>query len=66
MFLLGDWLGPVGEHNRDTLLNPVGAPQPRVVEQVLVGEVHKAALIDRAHEDLQQRVPQGHGYCLLR
>jgi hypothetical protein len=63
---LGDRLGSLGQHYRDALLNPVRAPEARVVQQVLVGEVHQAALVDRAHEDLEQRLLQDHRYLLLR
>jgi len=66
MLPLSDWLGSLGQHHRDALLNPVRAPQARVVQQVLVGEVHEAALVDRACEDLEQRLPQDHQYLLLR
>jgi hypothetical protein len=66
MLPLSDRLGALGQHHRDALLNPVGAPQARVVQQVLVGEVHEAALVDRAGEDLQQRFLQDHQCLLLR
>jgi hypothetical protein len=54
MLLLADRLGPCGQQDRDASLDPVGALQARVVEQVLVGEIEQAALIDRADENLEQ------------
>jgi hypothetical protein len=50
---LRDGLRPLGEQHRDAALNPVRAPQPRVVEQVLVSEVQQVALVDWTGEDLQ-------------
>jgi len=60
MLQLLDWPGLLGKQHRHVLLDPVCASQARVVQQVLVGEVHQAALVDRAYEDLEQRLLQDH------
>jgi len=52
--------GLAGQHQRDAALDPVQAAQPRVVKHGVVGEVEQAALVDGAHEDVEQRVLQGH------
>lgn len=66
MLRLRHWLGSLGQHHGHAFLDPVGASQAGVVQQVLVGDVHQAALVDRAYEDLEQRLLQGHEYLLLR
>jgi hypothetical protein len=45
-----------GQHQRDVVLDPVEPAQPRVVQHRVVGEVEQAALVDRADEDVEQRV----------
>jgi hypothetical protein len=52
VLVLGDRHGPLGEHHRDAVLYPVAAPQPRVVQQSVLGEVEQAALVDGANQDL--------------
>ena len=64
MLLLGHRDRLAGPHQRDAVLDPVQAAQPRVVQHGVVGEVEQATLVDRAHEDIEQRVLQGH-YRLL-
>jgi len=60
MLLLRYWLGSLGQQHGNALLDPVCAPQAWVVQQVLIGEVHEAALVDRAYEDREQRLSQDH------
>jgi hypothetical protein len=64
VLLVGDRDGLAGQHQRDAVLDPVQAAQPRVVQHGVVGEIEQAALVDGAHEDVEQCVLQGH-YRLL-
>src|SRR4029077_3181866 len=64
VLLVGYRYGQLGQHERDVVLDPVQPAQPRVVQHRVVGEVEQAAFVDRAHEDLEQRVLQGHHYLL--
>jgi len=64
MLRLRDWFGSLGQQHRDTVGNPVPAPQARVVQQVLIGEVQQGALVDRADEDCQKCLRQGHDHLL--
>jgi len=49
-----------GQHQRDAVLDPVQAAQPRVVQHRVVGEVEQAALVDGTHQDVEQGVLQSH------
>jgi hypothetical protein len=57
---LGDRDGLAGQHQRDPVLDPVQPAQPRVVQHRVAREVEQAALVDGAHEDVEQRVFQSH------
>jgi len=60
VLLVGHRDGLAGQHQRDAALDPVQAAQPRVVQDGVVGEIEQPALVDGAHEDVEQRVLQGH------
>jgi hypothetical protein len=64
VLLIGHRDGLAGQHQRDAVLDPVQTAQPRVVQHRVVGEIEQAALVDGAHEDVEQCVLQGH-YRLL-
>jgi hypothetical protein len=60
VLVVGHGGGLLGEHDRNAVLYPVTALQPRVIQQCLIGEVQQAALVNRADQDLKQRFVQGH------
>ena len=51
----------VGQHHRDAVVDPLRPLQARVVQEVLVGEIPQALLVDRAGEDLQKARIEAHG-----
>jgi hypothetical protein len=56
VLLFGHRYGLPGQHQRDIVLDPVQAAQPRVVQHRVVGEVEQTAFVDGAHEDVEQCV----------
>jgi len=64
VLVVADRRGPLREHHRDAVLDPVASPQPGVVQQRLVGEVQQAALVNGADQDVEQRLVQGHQLLL--
>ena len=59
-------LALIGQHDRYSVTDPVAAAQPRVVQEVILGEVEQRLLVDRAGQEAQQQWVQTHLYSLSR
>ena len=64
VLLVADGLGIVRQHDRHVVADLITASQPRVVQQLLVGEVQQTALVDWADKYVEQRLFQCHRHLL--